>query len=61
MAQHDLTASGRICERIYTIWEEAGNDQTLAYNLWHRLRPMLPHSGKAKLPLKPGEVLAGAS
>ncbi len=36
-----LDSKARLRERAYTMWEEAGDDESLSYNLWHKLRRLL--------------------
>lgn len=41
MATAQNSAEGRIRERLFVMWEEAGRDPDFAYQLWHKVRPML--------------------
>jgi len=41
MRQLGNNALERIREREFTIWEEAGGDESEGFRMWHKLRPML--------------------
>lgn len=41
MKQCSNTAHSRLGERAFTIWEEAGGDDSEGFRLWHKLRPLL--------------------
>lgn len=41
MATAQNSAEGRIRERLFVMWEEAGPDPDSAYQLWHKVRPMV--------------------
>jgi hypothetical protein len=43
MEQLSNNAYTRLRERAFTIWEEAGGNESEGFMMWHRLRPMLPH------------------
>lgn len=42
-------ASSRMGERLFVLWEEAGGDPDAAYQLWHKVRPLLADRGGAVL------------
>lgn len=41
MKQRSNTAHSRLGERAFTIWEEAGGNDSEGFRLWHKLRPLL--------------------
>ncbi|HTQ72145.1 MAG TPA: hypothetical protein VMH92_11710 [Acidocella sp.] len=66
MATAQNSAAGRIRERLFVMWEEAGADPDSAYQLWHKVRPLvmdrraseLMKSQKAEAALPPGASTA---
>ncbi len=41
MEQMSNNALDRVREREFTIWEEAGGDESEGFRMWHKLRPIL--------------------
>jgi len=41
MEQVSNNAHDRLRERAFTIWEEAGGDESEGFRMWHKLRPLL--------------------
>lgn len=62
MEQLTNNAYTRLRERAFTIWEEAGGNESEGFRLWHRLRPMLPHRDFPELtPTASDMVVAGTA
>nr|WP_295746313.1 hypothetical protein [uncultured Acidocella sp.] len=45
MALQTSSAHARVRERLFVMWEEAGSDPDAAYQLWHKVRPLLEDRG----------------
>lgn len=45
MALQTSSAQARVRERLFVMWEEAGSDPDAAYQLWHKVRPLLEDRG----------------
>ena len=52
-------AGSRMRERLFVMWQEAGGDPDAAYQLWHKVRPLLTETGTPASARKPDSGAAG--